>query len=272
MKKYDFVMLIKAENCNPNGDPLNEGRPRTNITGHGEISAECIKRKIRNRLQDMGQDIFIQSEYRSDDEYSCLYDRSIANESLKNAFKDGDKKTAEAIACESWIDVRLFGQLFAFSASGGNSVSVAVRGPVSICHGITTAPVSVKDIQITKSCNSEPAKKGKKSSDTMGCKYIVERGIYVVKGSVNPHLSEKNGATEKDVELLKAALNTLFENDESSARPSGSMDVMKLYWFEQDGVNYTPSVRVHNLVKIDEDGNCSVDNIPSGIKMTVTPD
>ena len=49
MRKYDFVALLNVKNCNPNGDPLNEGKPRTNLEGYGEISAECIKRKLRNR-------------------------------------------------------------------------------------------------------------------------------------------------------------------------------------------------------------------------------
>ena len=65
--KIDFVLLISATNANPNGDPLNGNRPRENFDGYGEISDVCIKRKIRNRLQDMGQKIFVQSDDRADD-------------------------------------------------------------------------------------------------------------------------------------------------------------------------------------------------------------
>lgn len=52
-KKIDFVMLVSVENANSNGDPLNGNRPRTDYNGFGEISDVCIKRKIRNRMQDM---------------------------------------------------------------------------------------------------------------------------------------------------------------------------------------------------------------------------
>ena len=52
--KIDFTLFVSATNANPNGDPLNGNRPRTNLDGYGEISAECIKRKIRNRIQDLG--------------------------------------------------------------------------------------------------------------------------------------------------------------------------------------------------------------------------
>lgn len=52
--KIDFAAVVYVEGANPNGDPLNGNRPRTTMNGLGEISDVCIKRKIRNRLQDEG--------------------------------------------------------------------------------------------------------------------------------------------------------------------------------------------------------------------------
>ena len=57
--KIDFAVLFTVEKANPNGDPLNGNCPRTDIDGYGEMSDVCIKRKIRNRLQDMGEKIFV---------------------------------------------------------------------------------------------------------------------------------------------------------------------------------------------------------------------
>ena len=59
--KIDFEVLVMVQNANPNGDPLNGNRPRETYDGFGEISDVCIKRKIRNRLQDMGENIFVHS-------------------------------------------------------------------------------------------------------------------------------------------------------------------------------------------------------------------
>lgn len=64
--KIDFEVLVMVNNANPNGDPLNGNRPRETYDGFGEISDVCIKRKIRNRLQDMGENIFVQSDERAD--------------------------------------------------------------------------------------------------------------------------------------------------------------------------------------------------------------
>ena len=53
-------------------------------------------------------------------------------------------------------------------------------------------------------------------------------------GSVNVQLAEKTGSSQEDAEVLKEALKTLFENDASSARPEGSMEVCKMYWWQHD--------------------------------------
>jgi len=248
--KIDFVLLISATNANPNGDPLNGNQPRISIDGFGEISDVCIKRKIRNRFQDMGQRVFVQSDDRSDDSHKSLKDRADGCAELKAEMgnkKNTDKQKCSEIACHEWIDVRCFGQVFAFK---GEDVSLGIRGPVSIHQAVSVSPVDIISMQITKSVNSE-AGKDSKASDTMGMKYRVGFGLYVVKGSVNVQLSEKTGFSQEDAECLKEALRTLFENDASSARPEGSMEVCRLYWWQHN--EKTPAVstaRIHRSVKI----------------------
>lgn len=230
--KIDFALIITATNANPNGDPLNGNRPRENFEGYGEISDVCIKRKIRNRLQDLGERVFVQSEDRCDDGFDSLHARAEGNPSIKEIMKDkkaSQDKFAEA-ACREWIDVRSFGQVFAFK---GESVSVGVRGPVSIQQAVSVSPVETVSMQITKSVNSEGGKEGK-ASDTMGMKHRVSFGMYIVRGSMNCQLAEKTGFTSEDAGKIKEALCTLFENDASSARPEGSMEACRLYWWEHD--------------------------------------
>lgn len=244
--KIDFVAFIAVNNANPNGDPLDGNRPRTDYNGYGEISDVCIKRKIRNRLQDMGEKIFVQSEDRADDGAKSLKERANALEKIKN------KDEFAAKACESWIDVRSFGQVFAYSKGSkkdSEGVSVGVRGPVSVHQAVSLDPVDINSMQITKSVNGEPTENGKKSSDTMGMKHMVKFGLYEVKGAINVQLAEKTGFTEEDAEKIKDALRTLFVNDSSSARPDGSMELVKLYWFKhncKDG-QYS-SAKVHRSV------------------------
>jgi len=225
--KIDFVAFVSVTMANANGDPLNGNRPRTDYNGYGEISDVCIKRKIRNRMQDLGHRIFVQSEDRCDDGFKSLSQRADA---VLGKIKDREEYAR--LACETWLDVRSFGQVFAFKSNEKSGVSVGVRGPVSIHQAVSVSPVEVYSQQITKSVNSEPAEK--KSSDTMGMKHMVRFGLYKIKGSINVQLAQRTGFTEEDAEVIKECLRTLFENDASSARPEGSMQVCKLYWWKHD--------------------------------------
>ena len=241
--KIDFVALVSVTKANSNGDPLNGNRPRTDYNGIGEISDVCIKRKIRNRMQDLGHTIFVQSDDRCDDGFKSLKERAA---SVTKGIKDEEMYAKKA--CETWMDVRAFGQVFAFKSEKGG-VSVGVRGPVSIHQAVSVSPVEVESIQITKSVNGEPGEK--RSSDTMGMKHYVRFGLYVIKGSINVQLAEKTGFTQEDAEVIKECLRTLFVNDASAARPEGSMEVRKLFWWQhncKDG-QYS-SAKVHRSVHV----------------------
>ena len=262
VNKIDFAVVISAKNANPNGDPLNGNRPRENYDGFGEISDVCIKRKVRNRLQDMGQEIFVQMDERRNDGFRSLRERADGCEELKKLIADKEKYAK--FACEKWIDVRSFGQVLAFKSKKSakvretaesekdESVSIGIRGPVSIHCAVSVSPIEISSMQITKSVNGETQKDpDKKSSDTMGMKHRVEFGIYVIYGSINTQLATKTGFSEEDSNLIKQALITLFENDCSSARPDGSMEVCKLYWWKHNAqMGQYSSARVHRSLKI----------------------
>lgn len=215
----------------------------------------------------MGENIFVQSDERSDDGCKSLADRAKKNEVMQKALKDKDKDAYAEEACRTWIDVRAFGQVFAFK---DNNVSVGVRGPVSVHSAFSVLPVSIDSMQITKSVNSET--KEKKSSDTMGMKHKVYSALYIVKGSINHQLAEKTGFSDEDAEKIKEALRTLFVNDSSSARPDGSMEVCKVYWWKHNcPMGQYSSAKVHKLIKVEakvddpkefEDYEVKVDSLP----------
>lgn len=244
-KKIDFAVLVSVTNANPNGDPLNGNRPRTDYRGFGEMSDVCIKRKLRNRMQDMGHPVFVQSDDRADDNCISLKERAKLLEKIKT--QDEFARTA----CEKWLDVRTFGQVFAFN--GFNCKSVGVRGPVSIHQAVSIDPVDSYSIQITKSVSSDRKNESERGSDTMGMKHMVRFGLYQFKGSINVQLAEKTGFTQEDAAVVKEALRTLFVNDASAARPDGSMEVVRVYWWEhncRDG-QYS-SAKVHRLLRVQQ--------------------
>ena len=247
-KKVDFAVLVSVNNANSNGDPLNGNRPRTDYNGFGEISDVCIKRKIRNRMQDLGECVFVQSDDRADDGAISLTDRVKKNDELKK-IKNPDEFAKKA--CEKWVDVRSFGQVFAFTSKDINVKSVGVRGPVSIHQAVSLDPVEVISMQITKSVSGDKKEGQERGSDTMGMKHFVQFGLYEIKGSINVQLAEKTGFSQEDAELIKECLRTLFVNDASSARPDGSMEVVKVFWWEHDCKDgQYSSAKVHRSLKV----------------------
>lgn len=262
--KIDFALVFSVRNANPNGDPLDGNRPRTTYDGNGEVSDVCLKRKIRNRLLDDGEPIFVQSDDHRADEFRSLKDRADANKSLKEKTKDKQEYAREA--CRSWFDVRAFGQVFAFKKGkedDGDAVSIGIRGPVTIQTAFSVEPVTVTSTQITKSVNLETgADPDKKGNDTMGMKHRVDFGIYKTFGSINVQCAQKTGFSEEDACKLKEALRTLFRNDATSARPDGSMEVLKLIWWKHNcpSGQYS-SAKVHKSLHIAADGTVSFDTL-----------
>lgn len=257
--KIDFALIFTVKKANPNGDPLNGNRPRVDYEGFGEISDVCLKRKIRNRLLADGQAIFVQSDDNKVDGMVSLKVRAESDEYGlgKNAFNSKKTKPEDAalMACEKWLDVRSFGQLFAFKGSGKDGVSIPIRGPVTIQSAFSVEPVSVTSTQITKSVSGE-GDGSKKSSDTMGMKHRVDKAVYVAYGAMSPQLAERTGFSNEDANTIKNVLPRLFEGDASSARPEGSMAVEKVIWWQHNSkAGQYSSAKVHrsldNLLSAD---------------------
>lgn len=269
-KKIDFAVIFSVKNANPNGDPLNGNRPRTDYEGYGEVSDVCLKRKIRDRLQEDGKQIFVQSDEKKIDGMPNLKARAespeygLGEDAFKIDRQNPSKKTETSKrACEKWFDVRAFGQLFAFGkGDDASGVSIPIRGPVTIQSAFSIEPVSITSSQIVKSVNSEePKGKSDISSDRMGMKHRVDRGHYVTFGSMNPQLAERTGFSNADAETIKSVLPRLFEGDASSARPEGSMSVEKVFWWQHNckSGQYS-SAKVHKSLRVNPDGSYSLEN------------
>lgn len=264
--KIDFAVIFSVNGANPNGDPLYGNRPRTNYDGLGEVSDVCIKRKIRNRLMEKGQTIFVQSDDNKIDGYKNLRERQ------KNELKSNpeDQQIFKEEACKKWIDVRSFGQVFAFKGKKGKKknkpdqsddanvsdseagVSLGIRGPVSIHPAFSLSSITsrINSQQIVKSTSYE-GDGIKRQPDQMGMKHRVDHGVYKFYGAINPQLASKTWFTDDDAKAIKNALEHLFDNDASSARPEGSMEVVAVFWWQHNNPSgqYSSAV-VHRSLNI----------------------
>jgi len=209
--------------------------------------------------------IFVQSDDNKADEFPSLRARSEAAKLPMD-----DPKTLHAEACAKWFDVRAFGQVFPFSAkkkakktktdetednSSDKGVSVGIRGPVSIQPAFSVAKIDVSSEQIIKSTSLD-GDGINRQSDQMGMKHRVDKGVYVFYGSMNPQLAAKTGFSDEDAQAIKIVLPKLFENDSSSARPEGSMRVLKVIWWQHNCPSgQASSAKVHGTLNVGEDGS-----------------
>ncbi|PKN68278.1 MAG: type I-C CRISPR-associated protein Cas7/Csd2 [Deltaproteobacteria bacterium HGW-Deltaproteobacteria-12] len=251
--RVDFVLVFSVDNANPNGDPGYDNRPRMDDhTGKGFMTDVCLKRKIRNRIEMMkelkdGYDIWVRSGtyLRKTVENAIeIIRKEKEYEKLKTDKEKADYEKRRL--CEQFFDIRAFGGVLTFdSESAGEEGQVKtttktkskvsqIRGPVSIQYAKSVAPIIVEDDEITRVCPTQFDKNKPEKQTEMGRKKRVPFAVYVAKGSVSARLAEGEkgtGFSNADLQLLKDALKTLFLNDESTARPIGSMIMQKGIFF-----------------------------------------
>lgn len=265
--KINFTLFVTVKGANPNGDPLNGNRPRSDMDGYGFFSAECIKRKIRNRFQDEGIPILLQNPDRAyfdgcaskrlrieKDEDALKLMTALSKKDTKEEGKGSKKQSKSSLerdfktlVCQKWLDVRLFGEVFALK-----DFSSHVLGAVTIFSAKSLDEIDIDGVQNTK---IQPAEEDS-SSDTMGMRYSVPFAVYKISGSINVQPAAKNGITEDDVIAFKKALMTLFQNDASSARPDGTMVVNRLFWWEHEAAEpKTRTDQIEDAFKIERIAN-----------------
>lgn len=282
--RVDFVMVFSVENANPNGDPGYDNRPRADAyTGIGYVTDVCIKRKIRNRIEMLkelgdGYDIWVRSGTYLRETLNSAFTEIQKEEGYIECKTDKEKENYERRRiCEKFFDIRTFGGVLTSDSEsveeeeidnikskkkGGEKIKSKVgqvRGPVSIQYAKSVNPIIVNDDNITRICPTKFDEKKPDKRTEMGRKKRVPFAVYVTKGSVSARLAEGDkgtGFSDKDLELLKKALETLFVGDESTARPIGTMIVQKLVFFShssKDGDEAVHKTLNRVNVTLDED-------------------
>lgn len=234
----EFSSLVEVCMANPNGEPTAENRPFTAPGGFGVIKPPCIRHKLRNRFQLMGQPILEQEYRRRDDEFETTEARAQHGIPFYTDRQDHSRQ-----ACEKWLDVRTFGTVLKHNAQHGEMCDDSARATGPFClfgDAKSVSPVNITEETIIKCVPGEDGK-AKGHHDTMGSISLVEYGIYRINGFLSPNMAEATGFTEDDAEVVKEALCTLFSNDGSKARPRGSVNVLCVLWWKhatKDGYDY----------------------------------
>lgn len=252
-----ITVVIGVKRANPNGDPDAENMPRQDSNGKGIISSVCLKRKIRNQLQDRMENVLYYNASHSGESEKNIKDILLSNPTVMQAFKEniGSNEKKRVIASE-FTDVRMFGATLAFKEDKNNkelsNLSLGINGVVSVQQAESVEPIMVDSMRITKSLNSET--KSGKGSDTMGMEHVVEFGVYKTNMYVPQIMADKLGCSNEDYTLLLDCIKHMFDNDYSEARPAGSMEVLAIV--TTDNAEKFSKYELDNMVKISQPEGC----------------
>lgn len=262
--RYEFIILFDVENGNPNGDPDAGNQPRVDAeTGLGLVTDVCLKRKIRNYVQTVKEDvtgyrIYIKDSVplnRSDNEaYAELEVTDKTIKEKKKADPELDRKIRDWM-CANFYDIRTFGAVMTTFVKASLNCG-QVRGPVQLGFARSVEPVVPQEVTITRIAITTEKDAESKGTE-MGRKYIVPYGLYRCEGYVSANLARKTtGFSDDDLELLWDAILNMFENDRSAAR--GKMAVRELIIFKHDSeLGCAPAWKLFDTVKVKRTGENS---------------
>lgn len=256
--RHDILLLFEVSTGNPNGDPDAGNMPRQDPFNHGIITDVCLKRKVRNYVENFAPTAVEGVDFKVFIHQGALLN-DLIDEALphaKTSCPKGDTDDVERAAlkwlCNRYYDIRAFGAVL----STGNKVFKGsafgqVRGPIQFTFGRSYDSFIPREVSITR-CAATNAKEKKAGEEavsgddgsgqnrTMGNKHIVPYALYAAKVYISPAFAEKTGFTCADLDLFFEALLNMFENDRSAAR--GEMIVRGVYDFEHVGTQHANNV------------------------------
>jgi len=205
-KRSELLFLYDAKDVNPNGDPLDENKPRIDEeTMENLVSDVRLKRTVRDYLHDSkGLDIFIRG-YRDDDGLLKGKKTVLDENNISNA-EDLIKK---------YIDMRLFGATAAISKKGKkgtkkseqeetegeqkNEKNIILTGPVQFRIGRSLHRVKLSFI---KGTTVMPSRETGKAQGTFTEQYVLPYSLIGFYGIVNENAAKTTKLTDDDVKNL----------------------------------------------------------------------
>lgn len=187
--RSEILFLYDVTDANPNGDPVDENKPRIDEETEINIVTDVrLKRTIRDYLNDYKkQNVFIIESRDSDGNLRTKEDR------LSDFNNEPEKILQEC------IDVRLFG-----ATTAVKDKTMVLTGPVQFKYGRSLHKV---DLTYIKGTTVMPSKEDKKQG-TFTEKYILPYSLIVFYGVVNENAANNQNIklTDRDVDLLLEAM------------------------------------------------------------------
>jgi CRISPR-associated protein Csh2 len=202
----EFLMVWDSTMANPNGDMLNDNKPRQDeSTGQLEVSDVRIKRFIRDEWISNGKNVLVQTK--TDKNGKVMTCQGIVKErASENNLKDEEIPN---YLLENYIDVRLFGAVI-------TKPKYDITGPLQIAWSKSVHEADVKFMQ----GNAAYASGEGKEQASIWSKFISPYALFKTYAVYNDKVAEKQGITVSDDDLndFKDALINGLKNYRSTSK------------------------------------------------------
>jgi CRISPR-associated protein Csh2 len=191
-KRRELVFLYSVKDANPNGDPDDENRPRTDINGYNIVSDVRLKRTIRDYLIEKDNSILVKREFNNEGEIQNMEDLITG--------KIGDKPSREDILKEipeEFLDVRLFGLTAAVP-----DANCSITGPIQFSIGKS---LNIPNIN-THSITSVMSAGERKGGGAIGTFHVVDYSLIAFEGVICPNLAKYSKLSKADLKKFYKAL------------------------------------------------------------------
>ena len=205
--RSEILFLYDIKDANPNGDPLDENKPRIDEeTGINIVTDVRLKRTIKDYLHNFrGCNVFVIRDVKDDGTQKTREERiKDLQEDLKKLKVNNDKKfeAEKKLLLEKYIDLRLFGATIALSGGQRKGRSITLTGPVQFKLGRSLHAVEPKTLKGTSVMPS----KAEATQGTFIETHILPYSLIGFYGIVNENAANDTLLTEEDVDLLLDAL------------------------------------------------------------------
>ncbi|MBA2869042.1 CRISPR-associated protein Csh2 [Methanococcus maripaludis] len=202
----EFLMVWDSTMANPNGDMLNDNKPRQDeSTGQLEVSDVRIKRFIRDEWISNGKNVLVQTK--TDKNGKVMTCQGIVKErASENNLKDEEIPN---YLLENYIDVRLFGAVI-------TKPKYDITGPLQIAWSKSVHEADVKFMQ----GNAAYASGEGKEQASIWSKFISPYALFKTYAVYNDKVAEKQGINVSDDDLndFKDALINGLKNYRSTSK------------------------------------------------------
>ncbi len=184
--RREFLLVYDVSWANPNGDPMDENKPRVDEeTGVNIVTDVRLKRTVRDQLAQMGYEIFLKEEK---DEKGELKTKEDILSKYNNDYTR---------VLEECIDIRLFGGTFAIKDKKAD-----YTGPVQFKFGRSLHRVKV---ELIKGTTVMPSKE-QKQQGTMTEVYVVPYSLIVFYGIANENAGKETKLKDEDIDAMLKAM------------------------------------------------------------------